>query len=98
LVERIDILSLEGLSINGFVEDAELVDCERKGNMRYAKIRAKLSDGRIVETQCDVYPRIVRVYLTLVKYKKWGKLIPLREVTEEMMSGITYDLDLGKKE
>jgi len=95
--ERISILELEGLALNGLVREARIVDCSKVKGIRYSKIVAELSDGRIVETTCDFYSRIIKTYLTLIRYKDLGKTIVIKELSEEMMSGITYDLDLGDK-
>jgi len=89
--ERITGLDLEGLALNGFVKEFKVIDCERTKTIRKSKIVAKLEDGRVVETECMEYPRISRILLVLNAYSKWGKTLVIG--TEEMMSGITYDLD-----
>jgi len=91
---RVSILELEGLALNGFIDDVKLIDCYVDKNVRYSKLKVRLSNGEVVETSCDHYARISRVYLVLIKYKDLGKTIVRRELSEEMMSGITYDLDL----
>lgn len=87
--EKIDVLTLEGYAVNGFVTEFKLIDCFKSGKVRTAKIIATLNNNRYVETECLDYPRISRVYVLLEKYKD------LREVftSEEVMSGITYDLE-----
>jgi len=97
-MHRVTILELEGLVMNGLIDDFKIIDCEVDKKKRYSKIVAKLRTGENVETQCLEYPRISRIYLVLVKYKDWGKTLVSEEITPEMMSGITYDLDLGKNE
>ena len=96
MVEKIPALDLEGLAINGLIEHFELRECRELGN-DYVKIVAQLKNGSRVETECGPRYRIGRVYLTLVKYKEWGPTVVLEGVSEEMMSGITYDLDLGEE-
>ncbi len=98
MVRKISILELEGLALNGFVDEVELIDCYVDKNVRYSKLRVKLFNNEVVETPCDHYARISRVYLVLVKYKDLGKTIVRRELSEEMMSGITYDLDPGRND
>lgn len=93
MIERIEVLDLEGLAINGMIKSFQLVDCEKKGKIRLSKITAVLADGREVETDCMEYPRIVRAFILLEKYKNWGDALVMKDVTEEMMKGITYDLD-----
>ncbi len=93
VIERIDVLELEGLAINGMIKSFKLIDCEKKGKIRLSKITALLADGREVETDCMEYPRIVRVFVLLEKYKNWGDTLVMKDVSEEMMKGITYDLD-----
>jgi len=92
MVEKIHILDLEGLAINGMVESHKLVDCEKKGKVRLTKLVAKLADGREVETDCIDYPRIVHTFIVLEKYKDWGKNLVKEEIPERVMKGITYDL------
>ena len=93
MAEKIGLLELEGLAINGFVESFTVEDCAKEGKIRISKLKVKLTDGRDVETECVEYPRLVRVILVLNRYLKWGKYLVTKEITEEMMSGITYDID-----
>jgi len=82
-------LDIEGLALNGFVEEFRLEDCGVNGGARLCKLIAKLKNGDVVMTECMEYPRISRVYLLLIKYKDWvGSFIR----NEGVMSGITYDL------
>ena len=88
IVEKVDILTLEGYAINGFVTEFKIVDCSVGGRVRTAKITATLNDNRYVETECLEYSRISRVYVLLEKYKDLkGVIISDKEV----MSGVTYD-------
>jgi len=93
MVKKIPVLNLEGYAINGFVKDYRLVDCEKKGKLRLTKVVATLKDGDTVETDCMEYPRAARIYILLEKYKYLSGPIVKEEITEEMMKGITYDLD-----
>ncbi len=91
----LSVLDLEGLAINGMVSDYEVVDCSSPSSVRYSKIVAKLENGEVVETECMDYSRISRVLVVLLRYvkNKWGEILVDKEISEEMMSGITYDLE-----
>lgn len=74
--------------LNGFVSDMKLVDCT-SSDVRKSRLVVKLLDGSEITSECYDYPRIVRVYLTFIKYKEknWIGRVSISEV----MSGITYD-------
>jgi len=92
-VDRVTGYELEGLALNGFLKEFELVDCGKEKGIRYSKIIAVTLDGKRLETECMEYSRVVRIYLVLLKYRDWGRRLVREEVSEEMMSGITYDVD-----
>jgi len=90
LRERIEVLRLEGLALNGFVTSAKLEKC---GEDNSFKIVAALNNGEVVETECMEQERISRTFIVITRYREWGKVLAKKEYTEEMMKGITYDLD-----
>jgi hypothetical protein len=94
MVEKIPVLNLEGYAINGFLDSFKIVDCDVKGKVRLSKIQARLVNGEEVETDCMEYPRAARIFVLLEKYKKFKNAIVVDTINEEMMKGITYDLDL----
>ncbi len=85
-----EILRLEGLALNGFVTSAKLESC---GEDNLFKIVAVLDNGDVVETECMEHERISRTFIVITRYREWGRVLARREYTEEMMKGITYDLD-----
>lgn len=85
-----EILHLEGLALNGFITSAKL---ERCGENDLFKIVAVLDNGNVVETECIEHERISRTFIMITRYREWGGVLARREYTEEMMKGITYDLD-----
>ena len=85
-----EILRLEGLALNGFIASAKLEDCG-EGNL--FKIVAVLDNGNVVETECMEHERVSRTFIVITRYKEWERVLARREYTEEMMKGITYDLD-----
>ncbi|MEM0066125.1 MAG: hypothetical protein QXT76_04845 [Sulfolobales archaeon] len=84
------LLDLEGLALNGFVKEAELVDCEL-GTSRKSKLKVKLYDGRLLETECFPYERVVRSYLVVVKYLEFGKIISSKQVDEKIAESLSSD-------
>jgi len=84
------VLDLEGLALNGFVETAKLEECKEGSTF---KIIATLHNGQVVETECIERERISRTFIVITRYREWGKILAERGYTEEMMKGITYDLD-----
>jgi len=90
LPERITTLELEGLALNGFVIDARLEPCE--GARNSFKIVATLTDGRSVETECSEHERVSRTFILVTRYREWGPKLVMREFSEKVMRGITYDL------
>ncbi|MEM0025373.1 MAG: hypothetical protein QXZ48_06805 [Zestosphaera sp.] len=68
--EVIDVLTLEGMVINGLVKESTLLDCEKKGKIRMSKLVIKSVNGEEYETPCYEYPRISRVYVLVSKYRE----------------------------
>lgn len=68
--ETIDVLTLEGMVLNGLVKESTLLDCERRGKVRMSKIIVRSVDGGEYETPCYEYPRISRVYVLINKYRE----------------------------
>ncbi len=88
--ERVTILELEGLALNGFVVNARLAPCE--GPLKGFKIVADLTDGRSVETECSEHERVSRTFILVTRYRGWGSKLVKREFSGRVMRGITYDL------
>jgi len=95
LRERVGILHLEGMALNGFIASAKLEKCGNNENNLF-RITAVLYNGNVVETECTDHDRISRTFIVITRYREWGKVLAKREYTEEMMKGITYDLDHEK--
>ena len=91
--EKIPVLNLEGYAINGMVKDFTMVDCKSSNKLRMSKVIAKLQSGEEVETECMEYTRAVRVFIVLQKYKDLSTPLITKALSEEMMKGITYDID-----
>lgn len=86
------LLDLEGLALNGFVTEVEMVDCE-SGALRKSKLKVKLADGRSVETECGLYERVVRSYLIMKKYIEFGRVVSGKEVSEEVIRSLKFDVE-----
>ncbi|MGC9147985.1 MAG: hypothetical protein ACP5GI_00855 [Sulfolobales archaeon] len=84
--EKVHYLDLEGLAINGLIEKVSLEDCNRDNKIRKSKILAVTKDGREIETECIDYSRIVRIWIIVKQYEKWGKQISEGESAEEFIS------------
>ncbi len=91
--EKIPVLNLEGYAINGMVKDFRMVDCKSSGKLRMSKVIATLNSDEEVETECMEYTRAVRIFIVLEKYKDLSSPLISKGLTEEMMKGITYDID-----
>ncbi|MCD6324065.1 MAG: hypothetical protein J7L55_03040 [Desulfurococcales archaeon] len=98
MVEKIHVLNLEGYALNGMVEDFTLEDCKWEGKVRLSRVKAKLRNGEEIMTDCMEYPRAARLFVLLEKYKNLSKSIVIEGLDEEVMKGITYDLDLKPRE
>ncbi|MEM1911480.1 MAG: hypothetical protein QW780_04150 [Sulfolobales archaeon] len=85
------LLDLEGLALNGFVKEVELVDCELKTS-RKSKLKVKLNDDRLLETECLPYERIARSYLVIVKYLEFGKFISSKQPDEKTIESLSSDV------
>ncbi len=97
LTEKIHVLNLEGYALNGLIQDFTLENCRWEGKIRLARIKAKLMSGEEVVTECMEYPRAARLFILLEKYKDLSKGIVIENLNEDVMKGITYDLDLKTK-
>lgn len=86
------LLDLEGLALNGLVTDVEIVDCE-SSTPRRSKLKVKLFDGRIFETECGLYERVVRSYLIMKRYIEFGKIISGKELNEEVIKSLKFDVE-----
>ncbi len=84
------LLDLEGLALNGFVRRVELVDCELKP-LRKSRLRAELTDGRLAETECSPYERVVRSYLVVLRYIEFGRIVASARVDEEALESLKFD-------
>lgn len=70
---KIHYLDLEGLAINGMLKKAEMIDCSVRDKVRRSRIVAETVSGEVVETDCIDYERIVRVWIVVKHYEKWGR-------------------------
>jgi len=82
-------LELEGLILNGFVVNLELISCTSSGSHELSKLVGKLVDDSEVYVQCLESSRAIKIYGLYVYYKnkKWIDKV----VSEVVMSGITFD-------
>lgn len=86
-------MDIEGLALNGFVREVELVDCESiSSRSRRSKLRVKLFDGKLLETECLPYERAVRSYLVILRYLEFGKLISSKQLDEEFIESLKFDV------
>jgi hypothetical protein len=88
-MKEVTPLELEGLILNGFVVNLELLPCTSSNNHELSKIVGKLVDGSEVQVKCLDSSRAIRIYELYVYYKnkKWVDKV----VSEVVMSGITFD-------
>ena len=86
------LLDLEGLALSGFVREVELVDCS-EGTPRRSRLRVRLTDGRLLESECTPYERVVRSYLVILRYVDFGRAIASGQVDEEQFRGIRFDTE-----
>ncbi len=91
-MSQVTLLDLEGLALNGLVVDVEIVDCGG-GTPRRSRLRVKLADGKVVETECGLYERVVRSYLIMKKYVEFGKIISGKELSEEVIKSLKFDVE-----
>lgn len=89
------LLDVEGLALSGFVKDAELVDCE-SGSARRSRLRVRLVDGRVIETDCSPYERVVRSYLVVVKYIEFGRLVASKGLDDRSLERLDFDISGGQ--
>lgn len=68
--ETIDVLTLEGMVLNGLVKESKLLDCGERGKIRMSKIIVRSVDGKEYETPCDEYSRISGTYVLINKYSE----------------------------
>lgn len=85
-------LDVEGLALNGFVKEVDLLDCD--GSLpRKSKLRVRLTDGKVVESECSLYERVVRSYLVILKYIEFGRSIAIKQIDEESIKDLKFDAD-----
>jgi len=76
----------------GLVKEVSLEDCEI-GPARKSKVRVALYDGRLLESECMLYERVVRSYLVLVKYVTLGRSISRGITEEEILEKVKFDVE-----
>ncbi|NAZ13320.1 MAG: hypothetical protein GU359_04105 [Desulfurococcales archaeon] len=81
--QKVHYLDIEGLAINGLLRKADLIDCEIKPKIRRSKIIVETFDGKIFETECIDYERIVRIWIVIKHYEKWGRDIVIKGLEEK---------------
>jgi len=88
-MKEVTPLELEGLILNGFVVNLELLSCTSSGSHELFKLVGKLVDGSEVYVQCLESSRVIKIYGLYMYYKnkKWIDKV----VSEVVMSGITFD-------
>lgn len=85
------LLDIEGLALTGLVRDVELVDCESK-SARRSRLRVRLVDGRVFETDCSPYERVAGSYLVIVKYLEFGRTISSRGLDDGSVRSLDLDV------
>ncbi len=71
---NVNIIEVEGLAMNGMLEEVRVEDCEKPRGWR--RIVARTKDGRLVSTNCMEPDAAKRNYMVLSLYtRKWGSLI-----------------------
>ena len=80
-MEEVDLLFIEGLALNGLVEEAKVI---KEGNK--ARLWVKTADGKEYVSKKDDPGSVSKSYFLVRVYSQWGKLI-----NQPMRSGITSD-------
>ncbi|ALU12176.1 hypothetical protein EYM_01080 [Ignicoccus islandicus DSM 13165] len=80
-MEEVDLLFIEGLALNGLVEDAKVIEEGGK-----ARLWVRTIDGKEYVSKRDDPGSVRKSYFLVRVYSQWGKLI-----NQPMKSGITSD-------
>lgn len=79
-VRRVHYLDLLGLAINGLLKSVKMESCTDPGSkVQLSKIIGVTQQNDVIETECIEYHRIVRTWIIIKHYDKWGKYM----VTED---------------
>ncbi len=88
IARRVHYLDLLGLAINGLLKSVKMESCTDVGSkIQKSKIIGVTQQNEIIETECIEYHRIVRTWIIIKHYEKWGKYM----VTEDKT--IVLDID-----
>lgn len=75
---KVHYLDILGLAINGLLKTARMESCTSKeSKIQKSKIVGITNQGEELETECIEYHRIVRTWIIMKHYEKWGKYMIL---------------------
>jgi len=86
---KVHYLDLLGLAINGLLRSAKMESCtDPSSKIQKSKIVGVTHQGETIETECIEYHRIVRTWIIIKHYDKWGKYM----VSEEGATAVDFDM------
>ncbi len=78
--KKIHYLDMLGLAINGLLKTVKMESCTGKdAKIQKSKIVGITSQGEELETECIEYHRIVRTWIVIKHYEKWGNYMIIEE-------------------
>jgi len=88
--KNVHYLDLLGLAINGLLRSAKMESCtDPSSKIQKSKIVGITHQGEAIETECIEYHRIVRTWIIIKHYDKWGKYM----VAEEGVASVDFDVE-----
>lgn len=79
--KRVHYLDILGLAINNLLKSVKMENCSGPGSkIQKSKIIGVTNQGEIIETDCIEYHRIVRTWIIIKHYEKWGKYMIIEDI------------------
>lgn len=73
-VRKVHYLDILGLAINGLLKAVKMESCtDGEAKIQKSKIIGTTNQGEELETECIDYHRMVRTWIIIKHYEKWGK-------------------------
>ncbi|MEM4969967.1 MAG: hypothetical protein QXE01_01800 [Sulfolobales archaeon] len=95
MARKVHYLDLLGLAINGLLRSVKMESCSDAGSkIQKSKIIGVTRDNELIETECIEYHRIVRTWIIIKHYDRWGKYM----VTEDKVIAPDIDTQEDPKE
>ncbi len=86
-------LDILGLAINGLLKTVKIESCtDREAKIQKSKIVGTTNQGEELETECIDYQRIVRTWIIIKHYEKWGKYMVIEGAE---IKGADFDIEPG---